>query len=242
MQTGLLLISLITICVACATLAGTGLMTLWVFRERNLFFPSSAPGFEPRVPQVPRVARWLRIPRVLLHEGSQVELLKLQSALDYWRGLGHLIGPVEVTRDRSSVRGAILFVGQWRRSGTSMVTRISGRRVDDGVVPSAVALSDHYCTHEEIISTYADGQIDHAVVVVPPATAQDASGKWASRNMDLVLIHLVGHALGYAHAGSVLSGSGEAPERVGNHVMSALLSEAGWDAYGLQAIERRPEP
>lgn len=211
----------------------TGLVALLIARtilQGRLVVSSqaSATAAGPALQGPPKVAGWLRSPTVLVHDSCPVPNVVVESAIHYWRSMGHKIGPITRTSDPSGVRGAILLMGKRAALGrTSVVTRISdhGQRWVDPVDLSTVKRGDHYCLLDEVASVYNDGQIDHAVIMVPPAIA--------GMNMDLLVIHMLGHALGYAHAGAVRAGR-EPVFRKG-HVMTGLLSEAGWSNDGLQA-------
>lgn len=229
MQPLLLVLTASTLILAALTALGAGFVTLWISQIRAR---REANKPERRSPTVPRIGGWLRTPRILLHEPScGGEFEAITSAIQFWTKLGHPLGTIELVLSSRAERGSILFQKRGEGNyGTSFATQIATRRMTDGIDLTTIHPLDHYCSHEEVICGYADGQIDHATINLPK--------RMPGRNFELVAIHMLGHALGYAHAGSVPTDSGLAPERVRGHVMSALLSEAGWKTEGVQV--RKP--
>lgn len=185
---------------------------------------------QPAIPErrCPRIGHWLRPPRVLIHESCPVDPVYVETAMSWWRAKGYAFQGMypEVTDlgDRESIRGCILVVGPGFRQSVAM-TRLGTSRWRDPVEWEQVKSSDYYTRVQDIVSLYADGQIEHAVIDVPKPTAR--------LNMDLYLIHTFGEALGLAHIDAVPEGEPVPTERLQGHVLSCLLSEAGWNASGI---------
>lgn len=184
--------------------------------------------------RVRRPGGWLRVPEVLIHTSCPVDEIVVRSAVSFWvREHGYAVRSIRVTDSAQAVEGAILVVGPGY-SGTAAATRIAGFEWRDPVKLRDVRGADHYCRLTDVASIYADGQIHHAVIAVP----RPGGGL----NLDLLLIHRFGHAFGLVHVDSLGPEDPRSPDphdRVRGHVMSCLMSEAGWSSDGIPRGPRK---
>ncbi len=173
---------------------------------------------------VPRVGRWKRPPLVLVHPSAPVELEDVHAAVQWWRDLGFEFGNVKITNAERYINGAILIkAGELGGDDAARAT---------WDVETAGLDEDWHSTADEILGRVVRGQIWHAVIEVEPPPF--------GRDMRLLLVHELGHALGFQHCETAVLGRGKRGNpRLGlvgrkrGHVMHPLLSESGWNAKGL---------
>ncbi len=188
--------------------------------------------------KVPRVGRWSSPPDVLVSSSAPVKMGDVRKAVDFWRDRGFELGAVRPTPTIAGpVAGHILIAPAdrgWRDGKAGRATWLTEYPLGDDELGGDLP-EDDYLSHAHDIIEAPEGVIKHAVISLDPLAP-----KWDHFE---ILVHELGHALGFLHCETALFGrrkkdsksgkrkKGDAKLRVigrkTGHVMNPLLSKMG---------------
>lgn len=188
----------------------------------------------------PRVGDWDTPPPVYVSTSAPVTLLQVQMAVEFWTDLGHEIGAVRLTDDIDGPAPGTIFVGL---PGTTWQAGLAGQAAwkvawpdledDHGDVPGMT--DDEIANIDALTHSRAEDVIKldaHLAIIEEARIGIDPLVKDADKVM--LLIHELGHALGYLHCEVALLGRRKKDRKNGK-------AKAG-DArrlFGLKAISRQ---
>lgn len=185
---------------------------------------------------VPRVAEWEVPPDVYVSTASKVPINVVRKAVEFWTERGYEFGVVRSTPRTSGPIDGAIFVGPpddlWYEGMAGRANWLTEYPLgeDELEIPE-----DDYLSLPHQIIGETDGIMKHAVI-----TLDHLAPSW---DHEMILIHELGHALGYLHCETALFGRRKKDSKNGKrkrgaarlrvvgrktgHVMNPLLSKMG---------------